>query len=68
MGYSAIVEGPEGSMEVDVPADPKIYIELSKEISRLIAESKGQNITGKAAVIIASKENAADILDKFLND
>ena len=46
--------------------DPKMAIELSKEISRLIAEGKGTNMSGKSAVILASKEDAKEILAGFL--
>ncbi|MGI9571629.1 MAG: hypothetical protein ACR2PH_18240 [Desulfobulbia bacterium] len=48
-------------------ADPKMAIELSKEISRLIAEGKGTNISQKSAVLLSSKEDAAEILAQFLN-
>lgn len=47
--------------------DPKTAIDLSKEISRLIAEGKGQNMSAKAAVIIASKEDAQELLQAFLD-
>lgn len=47
--------------------DPKMAIELSKEISRLIAEGKGQNMSAKSAVILASKEDAKEILAAFLD-
>lgn len=57
----------EEGEEQPIPADPKTVIELSKEISRLIAEGKGQNMSPKAAVLIASKEDAAEILAGFLN-
>ena len=50
-----------------MPADPMTVINLSKEISRLIAEGKGQNMSEKAAVMIANKEDAAEILSGFLN-
>jgi len=46
--------------------DPKMAIELSKEISRLIAEGKGQNLSAKNAIILANKEDAQEILAKFL--
>jgi hypothetical protein len=52
--------------EIEIPADPKTAIDLSKEISRLIAEGKGQNVSAKSAVLIASKEDAAELLAKFL--
>lgn len=51
---------------VPIPADPKMVIELSKEISRLIAEGKGQTMSAKSTVMLASKEDAAEILAKFL--
>lgn len=47
--------------------DPKMAIELSKEISRLISEGKGQNMSAKSAVILASKEDAKELLADFLN-
>ena len=47
--------------------DPKMAIELSKEISRLISEGKGTNISTKAAVLLASKEDAKEILAGFLD-
>ena len=61
--------GTEGTDEDDpgTPADPRMAIELSKEISRLIAEAKDTNISNKAAIIISSKEDAKEILNKFLN-
>lgn len=47
--------------------DPKMAIELSKEISRLIAEGKGTSVSATAAVLLASKEDAKEILGKFLD-
>jgi hypothetical protein len=44
-----------------------MVIELSKEISRLISEGKGTNISTKAAVLLASKEDAKEILAGFLD-
>lgn len=67
MGQTVMVEGMDGLEEMEMPADPKMVIELSKEISRLIAEGKGQNISSKAAVIIASKEDAKELLSSFLD-
>lgn len=67
MGSTVMVEGPDGLEEMDLPADPKMVIELSKEISRLIAEGKGQNMSAKSTVILASKEDAAEILANFLD-
>jgi|TARA_R110002012_G_scaffold320350_2_gene543370 hypothetical protein len=61
-----------GEMEMDgeiipIPADPKMVIELSKEISRLIAEGKGQPMSAKNTMVLASKEDAKDLLEAFLN-
>ena len=47
--------------------DPKMAIELSKEISRLISEGKGQNLGGKMALVLASKEDAKELLAGFLD-
>lgn len=47
--------------------DPKMAIELSKEISRLIAEGKGQNLSSKTAIVLANKEDAKEILAGFLD-
>jgi len=66
MGCTAMVEGPDGMEEIEMPADPKMVIELSKEISRLIAEGKNQNMSNKAAVMLTSKEDAKEILNNFL--
>jgi hypothetical protein len=52
---------------LDLPADPKMVIELSKEMSRLIAEGNGQNMSAKSTIILASKEDAKEILASFLN-
>jgi hypothetical protein len=66
-GDTVQVMGPDGSMQdMPVPADPKMVIELSKEISRLIAEGKGQNVSSKSAIALVSKEDAKEILEKFL--
>lgn len=56
-----------GDMENDIPPDPKMAIELSKEISRLIQESKGTNISNQSAMIITSKQGAKELLQEFLN-
>lgn len=61
-----------GEMEMDgeiipIPADPKMVIELSKEISRLIAEGKNQNMSAKNTLVLASKEDAKELLEAFLN-
>ena len=47
--------------------DPKMAIELSKEISRLIAEGKGQNMSSKSAELLASREDAKEYLNRFLD-
>ncbi len=66
MGGTVMVEGPEGPEPMDLPADPKVVIELSKEISRLIKEGKEQNMSSKSAVMLTSKEDAKEILAAFL--
>ena len=50
-----------------MPADPKAVIELSKEISRLIQEGKGQPMSAKNALVLASKEDAEELFAAFLN-
>lgn len=67
MGCTIMVQGMDGMEEMEMPSDPKIVIELSKEISRLIAEGKGQNMSAKAAIIVASKEDAKELLAGFLD-
>jgi len=67
MGQTVMVDGMDGPEAMDMPADPKMVIELSKEISRLIAEGKGQNMSSKAAVMIASKEDARELLASYLD-
>lgn len=64
MGHTII--DSEGE-ELEIPADPKMVIELSKEISRLIAEGKNINVSEKQAVLLVSKEDATEILAKFLD-
>lgn len=53
--------------DIDIPADINQVIALSKEISRLIAEGKGQSMSTKQTLLIASKEDAQEILAAFLN-
>jgi hypothetical protein len=55
-----------GDEDLDIPPDPRMVIELSKEISRLIAEGKGGNMSGTKALVIANKKDAKEILQKFL--
>ncbi len=68
MGGKMMVTNELGNEEeIDMPADIKTVIELSKEISRLIAEGKGQPMSAKSTVILASKEDAKELLESFLN-
>ncbi len=53
--------------KLDIPADPKTVIELSKEISRLIAEGRNQNMSAKSTIVLASKEDGKELLESFLN-
>jgi len=64
---SKLQQDAYGDPDRNIPADPKMAIELSKEISRLINESKGTNISNKSALIITSKESAAELLQEFLS-
>jgi hypothetical protein len=66
-GETEYIDDFGNTATMHVPPDPKMVIELSKEISRLIAEGKGQNMSAKSAVIIASKEDAEEILKGFLD-
>lgn len=43
------------------------YIAVSKEISRVIAEAKGQQVVGDNAIIMVSKEGAKELLLGFLS-
>lgn len=52
---------------MNLPPNAKEAIELSKEISRLIQEGRGANVSHNSAVILTSKEDAAEILAQFLN-
>lgn len=53
--------------QMDIPADIKTVIELSKEISRLIAEGKTQPMSAKSTLIIASKADAEELLKSYLD-
>lgn len=55
-----------GDIENDVPADPKLVIELSKHISELIKEGKQINVSQKSAMVLSSKEDAVEMLKRFL--
>jgi len=59
-------EDEEGN-EIQLLPDVNAAIKISQEISRLIAEAKGQQVTGQAAIILVSKEGANDILSAFLD-
>ena len=62
------IPNAEGEMvTMPVPADPKTVIKLSKEISRLIQEGKGQPMSAKNTMVLASKEDAKELLTAFLN-
>jgi hypothetical protein len=68
MGGKIMVTNEAGEQEeMDIPADIKTVIELSKEISRLIAEGRGQPMSAKSTIVLASKEDAKDLLESFLN-
>jgi hypothetical protein len=58
--------GGTDSEGFEIPTDTNMVIKLSQEISRLIAEGKGTNMSSKSAVIIASKEDAKEILESIL--
>lgn len=57
-----------GDQDLNIPADPRMVIDLSKEISRLISESRETSISTTTAVLVASKEDAAGILKEFLGE
>jgi len=61
------IEGKDGQDDMFIPADANMVIKLSREISTLIAEGRGQNVSAKVAVVLATKEDAAEILSGFLN-
>lgn len=68
MGGKMMVTNELGDpQEMDMPADVKMVIELSKEISRLISEGKHQPMSAKSVMVLASKEDAAELLESFLN-
>lgn len=67
LAMSKLQQDAYGNVELDIPADPKMAIELSKEISRLIAEGKGVNMSANTAIVLTSKQGAEEILKGFLN-
>ena len=66
LAMSKMQQEAYGDPEQDIPADPKMAIELSKEISRLIAEGKGANMSANTAIVLTSKEGAVELLKGFL--
>ena len=64
--YGQVIQDELGN-DIVLPADPKTVIELSKELSRLIAEGKQQPMSAKSTAILASKEDAVELLESFLN-
>jgi GTPase SAR1 family protein len=54
-------------VEIDIPADPNTAIKLSQEISRLIAEGKGTPMSGKTTLVLASAQDAKELLASFLD-
>ena len=64
--FGKTIIGEDGK-PIDMPADPKMAIELSKEISRLIAEGKGQSMSTKHTLVLSSKKDIKEILDGFLD-
>ncbi len=64
--FGQTIMDSEGN-ELDIPADPKTVIELSKEISRLIAEGRQQPFSAKEANSLAGREDGQELLESFLN-
>ena len=54
--------------EQHIPADPATAIRISQEISRLIAEGKGQPMSGSATLILAATIDGKELLKSFLDD
>lgn len=57
-----------GDPENDIPPDPKTAIDLSKEISRLIAEGSIQSMSTDAVTALASKEDVQKFLARFIGE
>ena len=55
-----------GDVELEIPADPKMAIEISKHISELIRESRGISLNPTSIAVITSKEGASEILKEFM--
>jgi len=67
LAMSDLQQGAFGDPDQDIPSDPKMVIECSKEISRLIAEGKGTNMNANTAIILTSREGAKELLAGFLD-
>jgi hypothetical protein len=63
--YGQIIKDSEGN-ELEIPADPNTVVKLSVEISRLIAEGKTSTMSVKNTLIIASAQDAKELLESFL--
>tara|TARA_R110000796_G_scaffold40420_3_gene100058 strand:- start:17166 stop:17612 length:447 start_codon:yes stop_codon:yes gene_type:complete len=63
--YGQIIKDSEGN-ELEIPADPNTVVKLSVEISRLIAEGKTSPMSVKNTLIIASAQDARELLESFL--
>jgi hypothetical protein len=64
--FGQTIVDSEGN-NLDIPADPKTVIELSKEISRLIAEGKKTPFSSKEANSLAGREDGQELLESFLD-
>tara|TARA_R110000850_G_scaffold43494_5_gene110977 strand:- start:5457 stop:5903 length:447 start_codon:yes stop_codon:yes gene_type:complete len=64
--YGYTIKDSEGE-EIEVPADPTTIIKVSQEISRLIAEGKNSPMSAKNTLILASTQDAKELLEAFLN-
>ncbi len=66
-GEMDVINAQGEYVKMPVPADPKTVIELSKEISRLIAEGKMQTMSDDFARELSSKRDGKDLLLEYLN-
>ncbi len=65
--FGRTIPDPEGGDPIEIPPDPKMVIEISKEISRLIAEGKGTPMSSKTTLVLTSKQDAKELLESFLD-
>jgi len=65
LGHTIVDEDGE---EFDVPPDPKVFIECSKELSRLIAEGRLQNMSANEVEKMAAKLDGREILESLLGN